>query len=114
MTQHIAESHVRSIPCTSHTDLNEILSYTTTDITYPIFLYSLVRVLFCTVLVGNTRKAMTIVLSFVLFPKPYNWMYVAGGVLVFGSLIGKELMKEKLSKQSGGGGKKDGALLSGV
>lgn len=70
--------------------------------------------LFLTVLVGNTRKAMTIVLSFILFPKPYNWMYVAGGILVFGSLIGNALMKEKMSKQSGGGGKKDGTLISGV
>ena len=70
--------------------------------------------LFSTVLVGNTRKAMTIVLSFILFPKPYNWMYVAGGILVFGSLIGNALMKEKMSKQSGGGGKKDGTLISGV
>lgn len=67
-----------------------------------------------TVLVGNTRKAMTIVLSFILFPKPYNWMYGAGGVLVFGSLIGNALMKEKSSKMSGGGGKKDGGIISGV
>ena len=66
------------------------------------------------VLVGNTRKAMTIVLSFVLFPKPYNWMYVAGGVLVFGSLVGNALMKEKISRLSGGSGKKDGGLFSGV
>jgi UAA transporter family len=66
------------------------------------------------VLVGNTRKAMTIVLSFILFPKPYNWMYGAGGVLVFGSLIGNALMKEKSSKMSGGGGKKDGGIISGV
>ena len=41
-------------------------------------------------------------------------MYVAGGILVFGSLIGNALMKEKMSKQSGGGGKKDGTLISGV
>lgn len=66
------------------------------------------------VLVGNTRKAMTIVLSFMLFPKPYNWMYGAGGVLVFGSLIGNALMKEKQIRLSGGGGKKDGGLISGV
>ena len=42
--------------------------------------------------VGNTRKAMTICLSFVLFPKPMSYLYAAGGVLVFGSLIGKDKM----------------------
>lgn len=47
-----------------------------------------------TVLVGNTRKAMTIVLSFLLFPKPMSMLYVAGGVLVFGSLIGNAYMKD--------------------
>ena len=64
-----------------------------------------------TVLVGNTRKAMTIVLSFVLFPKPTSWLYAAGGLLVFGSLIGNAFMKER---QSGGGGKRDGGMISGV
>jgi adenosine 3'-phospho 5'-phosphosulfate transporter B3 len=48
-----------------------------------------------TVLVGNSRKAMTIVLSFLLFPKPMSSLYVGGGVLVFGSLIGNAFMKEK-------------------
>eukprot|EP01041_Mallomonas_annulata_P004583 gene4583-9111_t len=58
------------------------------------------------VLVGNTRKAMTIVLSFVLFPKPVSNLYIFGGVLVFGSLIGNAIMKERL--QSNGHGKKGG------
>jgi solute carrier family 35 (adenosine 3'-phospho 5'-phosphosulfate transporter), member B3 len=49
-----------------------------------------------TVLVGNTRKAITIVLSFVLFPKPVSYLYVLGGILVFGSLCGNAYMKEKL------------------
>lgn len=57
-----------------------------------------------TVLVGNTRKAVTIVLSFLLFPKPMSILYVFGGVLVFGSLIANAFMKEKF----GGGGKKGG------
>lgn len=47
-----------------------------------------------TVLVGNTRKAFTIVLSFVFFPKPMSILYVFGGVLVFGSLIGNAFVKE--------------------
>eukprot|EP01038_Epipyxis_sp_PR26KG_P014690 gene14690-19736_t len=62
-----------------------------------------------TVLVGNSRKAMTIVLSFLLFPKPLSILYVGGGVLVFGSLIGNAFMKEKISG-GGGGGKRDGGL----
>lgn len=48
-----------------------------------------------TVLVGNTRKAMTIVLSFLLFPKPFSWLYVYGGILVFGSLVANEVSKER-------------------
>jgi adenosine 3'-phospho 5'-phosphosulfate transporter B3 len=69
-----------------------------------------------TVLVGNTRKAMTIVLSFLLFPKPYNWMYVAGGVLVFGSLIGNAFMKEKMYREKNSisnSGRKDSGQISG-
>jgi adenosine 3'-phospho 5'-phosphosulfate transporter B3 len=48
-----------------------------------------------TVLVGNTRKAMTIVMSFILFPKPTSILYAFGTILVFGSLIGNAYMKEK-------------------
>jgi adenosine 3'-phospho 5'-phosphosulfate transporter B3 len=54
-----------------------------------------------TVLVGNTRKAMTIVLSFILFPKPMSILYIGGGVLVFGSLVANALMKEKLMNSTG-------------
>lgn len=49
-----------------------------------------------TVLVGNSRKAMTIVLSFILFPKPMSVLYLGGGILVFGSLIGNAFMKENI------------------
>ena len=55
-----------------------------------------------TVLVGNTRKAITIVLSFILFPKPSSILYVFGGILVFGSLVGNAFMKER---QYSGAGK---------
>lgn len=53
-----------------------------------------------TVLVGNMRKAMTIVLSFLLFPKPMSPLYALGGILVFGSLVANAFMKESMS--SGG------------
>lgn len=62
-----------------------------------------------TVLVGNTRKAMTIVLSFVFFPKPLSIYYAVGGVLVFGSLIGNAFMKEKYG--SGSAPKRDSAVI---
>lgn len=48
-----------------------------------------------TVFVGNARKALTIVLSFLLFPKPNSYLYVIGGVLVFGSLTANGFMQEK-------------------
>lgn len=60
-----------------------------------------------TVLVGNTRKAMTIVMSFLLFPKPTSILYVFGTVLVFGSLMGNAYMKEK----QGGGGRSKQTLV---
>ena len=51
-----------------------------------------------TVLVGNARKAVTIFLSFLLFPKPMNNLYILGGVLVFGSLVANAIMKEKSNR----------------
>eukprot|EP01035_Chromulina_nebulosa_P018320 gene18320-24009_t len=65
-----------------------------------------------TVLVGNTRKAITIVLSFLLFPKPLSIFYAFGGVLVFGSLIANAFMKESVSNSSGG--KRDSGLGGGL
>lgn len=62
-----------------------------------------------TVLVGNTRKAVTIVLSFVFFPKPMSPLYVWGGVLVFGSLVANAIMKERYGNGGGGGAKKGGS-----
>ncbi len=58
-----------------------------------------------TVLVGNMRKAMTITLSFILFPKPMSNMYIGGGILVFGGLIGNAYAKESSSRNSGDGKK---------
>ena len=50
-----------------------------------------------TVMVGNTRKALTIVLSFVLFPKPLSWLYFLGGVFVFGGLTSYAYWKDNYS-----------------
>ena len=63
-----------------------------------------------TVLVGNTRKAITIVLSFLLFPKPVSILYAFGGIMVFGSLIGNAFMKERVMSSSGS--KKEGGIGS--
>ena len=62
-----------------------------------------------TVLVGNTRKAITIVLSFILFPKPVSILYALGGIMVFGSLIGNAFMKERVMSSSGS--KKEGGFV---
>ena len=50
------------------------------------------------VLVGNFRKALTIVLSFIAFPKLYHPYYVLGGILVFGGLTVNAFMKEAKMK----------------
>ncbi|CAN0521471.1 unnamed protein product, partial [Ectocarpus sp. 8 AP-2014] len=47
------------------------------------------------VLVGNTRKSMTIALSFVLFPKPFSYRFVLGGALVLGGLAANVMIKER-------------------
>lgn len=51
------------------------------------------------VIVGNARKAFTIVLSFILFPKPFSLLYVFGVVLVFGSIILNVVLKEEKKHQ---------------
>ncbi|CAM9178286.1 unnamed protein product [Ectocarpus sp. 4 AP-2014] len=47
------------------------------------------------VLVGSTRKSMTIALSFVLFPKPFSYRFVLGGALVLGGLAANVMIKER-------------------
>jgi adenosine 3'-phospho 5'-phosphosulfate transporter B3 len=49
------------------------------------------------VIVGNARKALTIALSFILFPKPFSMFYVLGVILVFGSVILNVVWKEQRS-----------------
>ena len=47
------------------------------------------------VFVGTARKGMTLVLSFVLFPKESNWRYAAGAILVLGGLTIASLEKQR-------------------
>ena len=50
------------------------------------------------VLVATGRKGMTIILSFLLFPKAFSWLYVVGGVLVLGGLLLNSLWNMKMKK----------------
>jgi solute carrier family 35 (adenosine 3'-phospho 5'-phosphosulfate transporter), member B3 len=47
------------------------------------------------VLVATGRKAMTLILSFLLFPKGFSWFYPVGALLVLGGLLLQSLLKTK-------------------
>lgn len=48
------------------------------------------------VLLATARKGMTLVLSFLLFPKAFSLYYVAGATLVLGGLLAASLIKQKM------------------
>lgn len=50
------------------------------------------------VLLATGRKGMTLVLSFVLFPKAFSWFYPVGAVLVLGGLLASSLLKVRARK----------------
>jgi solute carrier family 35 (adenosine 3'-phospho 5'-phosphosulfate transporter), member B3 len=45
------------------------------------------------VVLATARKGMTLVLSFILFPKAFSWYYVIGAILVLGGLLMSSLLK---------------------
>ncbi len=45
------------------------------------------------VLVATGRKGMTLVISFIIFPKGFSWFYVVGAILVLGGLLLSSLFK---------------------
>lgn len=45
------------------------------------------------VVLATARKGMTLVLSFLLFPKAFSWYYVLGAILVLGGLLVHSLIK---------------------
>ena len=45
------------------------------------------------VLSATARKAMTLLLSFIIFPKDFSWYYVIGSILVLGGLMASSLVK---------------------
>lgn len=50
------------------------------------------------VLLATARKGMTLVLSFMLFPKAFSWFYVVGAFLVLGGLLVASLIKQGMCK----------------
>ena len=46
------------------------------------------------VLLGTARKAMTLILSFLIFPKAFSYYYVVGTILVLGGLLIGSLVKQ--------------------
>jgi len=52
------------------------------------------------VLLGTARKAMTLILSFLFFPKEFSWFHVIGGSLVLAGLLVSSLIKHKIKVQS--------------
>lgn len=50
------------------------------------------------VLLSTARKAMTLILSFILFPKQFSWYYVLGATLVLGGLLVVSLAKQYKKK----------------
>lgn len=51
------------------------------------------------VFVGTARKGMTLILSFVIFPKESNWKYAVGACLVLGGLTVASLEKQRNKKK---------------
>jgi len=51
------------------------------------------------VLLGTARKAMTLILSFLFFPKQFCWLYVIGAALVLGGICTSSLIKHNQKQQ---------------
>ena len=49
-------------------------------------------------LLGTARKAMSLILSFLFFPKAFSWYYVLGASLVLGGLTVASLTKKLNNK----------------
>lgn len=52
------------------------------------------------VLLATGRKGMTLILSFLLFPKKFSWYYVVGAVMVLGGLLFSSLVKMNKKKKN--------------
>jgi len=52
------------------------------------------------VLLATGRKGMTLILSFIFFPKKFSWLYVIGALLVLGGLLLSSLYKIQQKKKN--------------
>ena len=52
------------------------------------------------VLLATARKGMTLVLSFILFPKGFSWFYPVGASLVLGGLLASSLIRMNSKRKS--------------
>lgn len=52
------------------------------------------------VLLATARKGMSLVLSFLFFPKKFSWLYVSGAVLVLGGLVAASILKQMASHKA--------------
>lgn len=68
------------------------------------------------VLVATGRKAMTLILSFILFPKAFSWYYPIGSFLVLGGLTISSLLKSssKSTSHSSNGTPRHGISTNGT
>ena len=55
------------------------------------------------IVVATARKGLTLILSFVLFPKTFSWYYPAGAALVLGGLGMASLYRQRLKAQQASG-----------
>ena len=61
------------------------------------------------VLLSTARKGMTLILSFLLFPKAFSWWYLVGALLVLGGLLASSMIKQK---KKAAAGKKSGKKIN--
>ena len=66
------------------------------------------------VVLTTARKAMTLVLSFVLFPKGFSWLYVHGSLLVLGAVMMASVCKRLGIGSGKGGGGEYSSLAYGI
>jgi len=52
------------------------------------------------VLLATGRKGMTLILSFVLFPKAFSWMYPLGALFVLGGLLASSLLRMRSKRNN--------------
>jgi len=52
------------------------------------------------IVVATARKGLTLILSFLLFPKEFSWYYPAGACLVLGGLGVASLYRQRLKQQA--------------